>query len=119
MNKKKTNSNSIKIFFVILVIIEAIVVFTYTLKNKKELNVVEKIIKDGVVEIQSIVSYPFRGLNNIFNDFNSLKNVLEENKILKYNVEKIESLEAENIELKQEINKLKEELKIETVLSDY
>ena len=119
MNKKKTNSNSIKIFFVILVIIVAIVVFTYTLKNKKELNVVEKIIKDGVVEIQSIVSYPFRGLNNIFNDFNSLKNVLEENKILKYNVEKIESLEAENIELKQEINKLKEELKIETVLSDY
>ena len=119
MNRKKTNTKNIKIFFIILIIIMTSAILTYTLKNKKELNVVEKIIKDCIVEVQTIVSYPIKGINNFFADFNSLKNVLKENKILKSNVEKIESLETENIELKQEINKLKEELNIKTVLSDY
>ena len=119
MNRRKTAAKNKKIFLIILVTIIAIVVLTYTLKNKKELNPVEKVIKDCVVEIQNITSYPLRKINSIFSDFNSLKNVLEENKILKSNIEKISSLEAENIELKQEIKKLKEELYIETVLSDY
>lgn len=119
MNKKKTNEKNKKIFIVILITIVAVVALTYTLKNKKELNVVENIIKDCIVEVQSIITYPIRGLVNSFENFNSLKNVLKENKILKANVEKIESLKAENIELKQEINKLKEELNIDTVLSDY
>ena len=119
MNRKKTHTKNIKIFFIILVIIIASAILTYTLKNKKELNIVEKILKDCIVEVQTIVSYPIKGINNFFADFNSLKTVLKENKILKSNVEKIESLETENIELKQEINKLKEELNIKTVLSDY
>lgn len=120
MNRKKANNEkNIKIFFIILIIIVAVVVLSYTLKNKKNLNPVEKIIKDCIVEVQSIITYPIKKINNLYDDFNSLKNVLEENKILKSNIEKIESLEAENIELKQEINKLKEELNIETVLSDY
>lgn len=119
MKRKNANKKNIKIFFVILIVIIASAVLTYTLKNKKQLNAVEKIIKDCIVEVQSLVSYPVKGLNNIIDDFNALKNVLKENKILKSNIEKIESLEAENIELKQEINKLKEELNVETVLSDY
>lgn len=119
MYKKSNNKKNIKIFLIILTIIIISAILTHTLKNKKELNVVERIIKDCIIEVQSIVSYPIKGLDNFFDDFNSLKNVLKENKILKSNVEKIESLEAENIELKQEIKKLKEELKIEYVLSDY
>lgn len=119
MNRKKSNTKNIKIFFVILIIIMTGAILTYTLKNKKELNTIEKLLKDCIVEIQTIVSYPIKGINNFFDDFNSLKNVLKENKILKSNVEKIESLETENIELKQELNKLKEELNIKTVLSDY
>ena len=52
-------------------------------------------------------------------EFTSLKNVKKENQILKSNVEKMESTEAENIELKQEIERLKEELNIEHVLTNY
>lgn len=119
MNRKNNNKKNIKIFLIILTIIIISAILTHTLKNKKELNAIEKIMKDCIVEVQSIVSYPIKGLDNFFNNFNSLKNVLKENKILKSNIEKIESLEAENIELKHQINKLKEELNIEYVLSDY
>lgn len=119
MSRRRQEKNNIKIFSVILVIIVVIVILSYTVKNKKNLNPVEKIVKDCVVEVQTIITFPIKSLNNIIDDYKLLKNVLEENKILKSNVEKIESLEAENIELKQEINKLKEELSIETVLSDY
>ena len=38
MNKKKTNEKNKKIFIVILITIVAVVALTYTLKNKKELN---------------------------------------------------------------------------------
>lgn len=62
---------------------------------------------------------PVKNFNTVISDYKSLKKVLEENKILKSNVDKIESLEAENNELKQEINDMKNELNIEHVLSDY
>lgn len=119
MRKRKNETKNVKIFLCILVIIIVGAILTYTLKNKKELNLVEGFFKDCIVEVQALFSYPFKSINNLFSDFNYLRDVLEENKILKSNVEKIESLEAENIELRQEINKLKEELDVETVLSDY
>ena len=52
-------------------------------------------------------------------EFTSLKEVKKENQILKSNVEKMEATEAENIELKQEIERLKGELNIDHVLTDY
>lgn len=91
----------------------------YTLKNDKKLNGIESIAKDVVVEVQQVLYGPFKGIGSFFDDFSKLGDVLEENKILKSNIEKIESLEAENIELKQEIKKMKEELNVDRVLSDY
>ena len=76
-------------------------------------------MKDVVVSIQSVIYSPFKGLGNLLDDFSKLWDVMEENKILKSNIDKLESIEIENIELKKEKEKLKEELDIDMVLSDY
>lgn len=120
MNKKKKKLEPRYIFLiVIIVIIILIAILSYALKTDKKLNTFEAIIKDSVVEIQKIVYMPFKNFGSMISDYKSLMNVLEENKILKSNVEKIESIESENTELKRELEQLKEELNIEHVLSDY
>lgn len=120
MNKKKKKISvgyMILIFVVIFIIL--IVFWSYSLRSEKKLNAFESIVKDSVLEIEKIVSIPFMGINNMFNNYFKLKDVLKENKILKDNVDRIEAVEAMNEELKQEIDKLKGELKVEHVLSDY
>ncbi len=119
MNKRRKKVKNINIFLIILVFVIVVSLVTYTLKSDKELNSIESVIKDFVVEVEQVLSSPFKGINNLFKDFSRLNDVLEENKILKSNIEKIESLEAENIELKHELKKLKEELNVERILSDY
>lgn len=119
MNRRKQKEKNIKIFLIILVVVVVVALIAYAIKNEKKLNSVEVITKDFVVEVQQLIYSPFKGISRFINDIASLGDVLEENKILKSNVEKIESLEAENIELKQEIEKLKEELDVDYVLTDY
>ena len=84
MSRRRQERNNIKIFSVILVIVVVIVILSYTVKNKKNLNPVEKIVKDCVVEVQAIMTFPIKSLINIIDDYNLLKSVLEENKILKF-----------------------------------
>lgn len=119
MNRKRKNLKSKYVYLVVLIIVVLIAILSYTIKTDKKLNTFESLVKDCVVEIQKIFYTPIRNFSNMIQDFCSLKDVLEENKILKSNIEKIESLETENTELKQEINKMKEELNLDRVLSDY
>lgn len=120
MNRKRKKLEPRYIILIVtIVIIVLIAVLSYALRTDKKLNTFESIIKDVVVEVQKIVYFPFKNFSTMISDYNSLKNVLEENKILKSNVEKIESLEAENVALKKELEEMKNELNIEHVLSDY
>ena len=120
MNRKR---KKIELRYVILVAIIAIiiliVILSYALNTNKKLNTFESIIRDTTVEIQKIFYTPFLGIDKMFFDYTNLRNVLKENEILKANVEKVDSLEAENEELKQQIKKLKDELNVDHVLSDY
>lgn len=120
MNRKRKKIEPRYIFIIIIVIIIILIaVLSYALKDNKKLTTFEGVIKDGVVQVQKITYMPFKNFGSMITDYNSLKKVLEENKVLKSNVEKIESLEAENSELKKEIEQMKNELNIEHVLSDY
>lgn len=119
MNRKKMRLKNKRIYIVVLVIVVVIAILSYTIKTDRKLNTFESLVKDCVVEVQKIVYKPIKSFSTMVGDFFSLKDVLEENKILKSNVEKMESLEAENTELRQELAKMKEELNIEYVLSDY
>ena len=120
MNRRKKKMEPRYILLIVIIIIVILIaVLSYALKTDKKLNTFESIVKDTVVGIQKVVYMPFRNFSSMISDYRSLKDVLEENKILKANVEKIESIESENAELKKEIEELKSELNIEHVLSDY
>ena len=107
------------LIIVVVILVVLIATLSYNIKNNEKLNGFEALVKDVVVNIQKVFYMPFRSLGTIVSDYNSLSDVLEENKILKSNVDKIASLEAENEELKKEIDDLKKELNIDRVLSDY
>lgn len=119
MNRKRKKMRKWFVYLSVFLIVVIVAFFSYTIKPNKKLNVIESLIKDTTVAVQKIFYTPIDSVSNFIDDFFSLKDVLKENKILKSNIEKMESLEAENIELKQEINKLKEELNVDYVLSEY
>lgn len=119
MNRKRKNAKSKYVYLVVLLVLILTAILSYMIKTDKKLNVGEAMIKDSIVGIQKVLYTPIKSFSTMINDFFSLKDVLKENKILKSNVEKIESLEVENIELKRELEKLKEELNIDYVLSEY
>ena len=103
--------------FVLLLIILAI--YGKTLKEDRKLNFFESIIKDSVVFCEKIINAPFKFISNTVEDFKELKNIQKENDILKENISKIDAIETENIELKRQLEALKEELNIEYTLTDY
>lgn len=117
--KKRKNGKNRRLFLVILIIVIVSAVLFYTIKKDRSLNTFESFTKDIVVEVQKIFYKPIHGFSNMIEEFTSLKDVKKENQILKSNVEKMEATETENIELKQEIERLKGELNIEHVLTDY
>ena len=120
MNKKK---KKLELRYVLLIGVVAVIILiailSYSLKSEKKLNTFEAIVKDSIVEIQKIVFIPFMGMGNMLSDYYNLRNVMKENKILKSNLDSYESVKTENEELRQEINRLKGELNIDHVLSDY
>ena len=117
--KKRKNGKNRRLFLVILIIVIVSAVLFYTIKKDRSLNTFESFTKDIVVEVQKIFYQPIHGFSKMIEEFTSLKDVKKENQILKSNVEKMEATETENIELKQEIERLKGELNIEHVLTDY
>ena len=119
MSSRKRRNRNIRIFVVILIVVVVGAIISYDVKSDKKMSGFESIMKDVVVSIQSLVYSPFKGLGNFFDDFSNLWDVIEENKILKSNIDKIDSIKTENIELKKELENLKEELDIDMVLSDY
>ena len=94
-------------------------ILSYSLKKKEKLNTFETILKDGIVSIENVIFYPFRSLVNSVNDFKLLKDVKKENDILKKEIDKHESIIAENTELKRQLDALKQELNINYTLTDY
>ena len=116
--KKAIPKKYVAIIIVILIII-ILVIFSFTLRNEKKLNPVESFIRDITIYIEKIVTYPFNYLADKIDDYNKLKSVSKDNDILETSIDRIESIEAENIELRRQLEKMKEELNIEYTLSDY
>lgn len=118
--KKNTNIEKKYIIMVIIAIIMIILaILSYGLKKKKDLNIVESFLKDVIVSVENIVFSPFRFTINLFENYGELKDIKEENDILKTSLNRIESIEAENIELRKQLENLKEELNIDYTLTDY
>lgn len=117
--KKRDIPKKYVIIFIIVLIIIIFVIFSLTLKEDRKLNKVESFIKDALVYTEKIISYPARFVSDKIDSYSELKSTNEDNDILETSIDRITSIETENIELRRELEKLKEELGIEYTLSNY
>ena len=118
MKRKKIKPKHIILCIIIFIII-VIAFFSYTLNTDRKLNKFESFIKDAVTSTEKIIFYPFNFIINKVDDYKELNNIRKKYESLLPEVERIDSLNAENIELRKELKAMKEELKIEHTLSDY
>lgn len=117
--KRKSIPKKYVLMMVIILIIIILVIFSFTLKRERKLNKVEAFFKDGLIYTEKIITYPFNYIKNVVEDYRELKNVKKDNDILEISTSRIESIESENIELRRQLEALKEELNITYTLSDY
>ena len=104
---------------IIILIIILLVIFSVTLKEDRKLNKVESLFKDGFTYIENIITYPFNYVSDNIKSYKKLKDVEKSNDVLETSIDRIDSIEAENIELRRQLDALKEELNINYTLSDY
>ena len=116
--KKKLPRKLIVIGSLSLVVI-LLIIFSITLKDDRKLNPVESFFKDTLIYVERVVTYPFRFIIDKVNEYNELDNVRKENDILETSLDRVTSIESENIELRRQLEALKEELNIEYSLTDY
>mgnify|MGYP004462795865 FL=1 len=117
-NKKNIPKRVVLIIVVVLIIL-LLVVFRTTLKEDRKLNKVESLLKDGFTYTEKIIITPFNFIKEKITSYNKLKDVEKDNDILETSIDRIDSIEAENIELRRQLDALKEELDIDYALADY
>lgn len=118
-NKRKKLKSKQVVFIILIITITLLIIFSITLKNDRKPNKLESLIKDSIVGVEKIVFYPFKSIYNVFYEYKELKNIKKKYDVLKLSVDRIDSLNAENIELRKEIESMKKELNITSVLSEY
>lgn len=116
---KKNISKRVVLIIVVVLIILLLVIFRTTLKEDRKLNKVESLLKDGFTYTEKIIITPFNFIKEKITSYNKLKDVEKDNDILETSIDRIDSIEAENIELRRQLDALKEELNIDYALADY
>lgn len=117
--KKKIIPRKFIVVGIGITIIVMLVIFSITLKSDRKLNPVESFLRDTLIYTENIITYPFRFVTKKINEYNELKSVREENDVLETSLDRVTSIEAENIELRRQLDALKEELNIDYSLTDY
>ena len=107
------------VLLIILLFILIISFYSSTLKEDRKLNKFESLIKDTISSSESFVFYPFRYLVTKVKDLKELNNIRKKYNILQADTSRIDSLYAENLELRRQIDSLKSELNITNTLNDY
>ena len=117
--KKQSISKKYILILIIILIILLLIIFSFTLKEDRKLSKAESLLKDGLTYSEKIITYPFNYIKENIKEYKKLKDVNKNNNILETSIDRIDSIEAENIELRRQLEKLKEELNINYTLSDY
>lgn len=117
--KKKMTSKKYVFIGVVILIIILLIIFSFTLKEDRKLNPVESFLRDTLSYAEKIVTYPFSYITTKIREYNKLKDVNEENDILETSLDRIDAIETENVELRRQIDALKNELNIDYTLTDY
>ena len=117
--KKQSISKKYILILIIILIILLLIIFSFTLKEDRKLSKAESLLKDGLIYSEKIITYPFNYIKENIKEYKKLKDVNKNNNILETSIDRIDSIEAENIELRRQLGTLKEELNINYTLSDY
>lgn len=107
------------LIIIIIIIIVILAIFSFTLKEDRQLNKFESLIKDTTTSITKVISYPFNWIFNKIDDYKELVNIREKYQELLPQVDRIDSLNTENIELRNQLEAMKEELSIDYTINDY
>lgn len=117
--KRKGIPKKYVLLVVIVLIVILLVIFSLTLKDDRKLSPVETFFKDAFTYVEKIVVYPFDYISGKVSEYNKLKDVNKENDILETSIDRVSSIETENIELRRQLEELKKELNIDYTLTDY
>lgn len=117
MNNRKKQRNK----RIVLIITVAIVVFsTISLVFSRTQGGLERMVSDSIATIEYyVVKKPVEFVSNLFSEYNELKDVYKENKILKAKLSSYASVEVNTDVLSKEIDELKKMLNIEYLPTDY
>ena len=118
MRRRNIKTKHILITIIILIII-ILAIFSFTLKEDRQLNKFESLIKDTVTGVQRVIMYPFNWVFTKIDDYNELKNIREKYQDLLPEVDRVDSLITENTELRKQLEAMKEELNITYTLNEY
>lgn len=118
MYKKKQFDKRYLIIIALFVIALLLVIVSVALKDNRNLNPVEKIVKDTGTFVVNVVSAPVNFIKNGIRENTEKNNIYKKYKKLKAKEKQINSVVAQNNNLKKEIDTLKKELELNTILSD-
>ncbi len=118
MRRKKIKTKHIIIGIIFLIIL-ILLIFSLTLKEDRQLNKFESLIKDTVTSVEKVVFFPFKFVINKIDDFKELKDIRKKYQELLPEVDRIDSLLTENIELRKQLESMKEELDIDYTINGY
>ena len=115
-NRRKRRNKKIMIGVIVGVIFLSVIGFFVGRKQSH----LEKTLSNSIFMIEYyIVKKPLSFIGDIFNEYNDLKDVYDENKKLKTKLDSYANVEAENEILTTEIDKLKKITEIDYLPSDY
>ena len=117
MANKKIDKRYLFIFAVIAIAI-VLTVLAASLNKERDLNPIEKALKDMGTVVIKVVSTPFNFVHDKIDEMVEKNDIYEKYKEIKNKEEQIDSVIAQNDNLKDEIGKLKETLNLNTILSD-
>lgn len=116
-NKKRFDKRYLFIFVVVAIAL-VLVVLAISLNSDRDLSTIEKAIKDVGVVTLKVVSAPFNFIHDKIEEMIEKNDIYEKYKELQNKEEQIESIIAQNENLQDEIDSLKEALELNTILSD-
>lgn len=108
-----------KLIVLLVSVIFLVALIGFSLRDRHNATLPEKIIKDTVGFAQSLVAKPANYITGIFSNIDSLLNTYEENQRLKMRLEDFAVLQAEVSTLKAENSSLRELASIEESLRDF
>ena len=120
MYRKKQNKKRKTIFIIIVLIICVIIgVIVNIVIPNRNLTIFEKTIKDSVLTVQKIISFPIDFITNKVNVNKEKNEMYEKYKELEEKVNENEKYKIENEELKKQLEDMKELLNINETIADY